>query len=150
MRIISDFKDYYDCLQAHDQDRTIIYLRTTAEDKTNKYPLPMVRIRRSGSRHRFFGIHEFCVGFCGKVYPVLEVSHEAVPDPKGRMLPSGRGLGMRTSTYCFTIEDVDAIFEKTSTKKEFRKYSTDKVGKRRYGKNRFSWCRHKCLFRGSI
>jgi hypothetical protein len=35
MRIISKFYDYYDCVQAHGQDRTIIYNRQTIDIKNS-------------------------------------------------------------------------------------------------------------------
>jgi len=54
MRIISHFKDYYDCMQATDEDRDLLYIRKQEViklEKRNPYDLDRV-----------------IVGFCGNIY----------------------------------------------------------------------------------
>ncbi len=56
MRIISDFKDYYDCLQRLDQDKSTIFLRNK-EDQ--------IILEDDKNWTRFFDV---IIGFCGKTY----------------------------------------------------------------------------------
>src|SRR5688572_9477288 len=54
MRIISNFKDYYDCIQSYGQDDDLVYLRKTEE-----------KIVAGSITQGYY------IGFCGKIYPVL-------------------------------------------------------------------------------
>ena len=42
MRIISDFHDYYDAVQAAGQDQTLIYFRKREEEIVSDYSLPVI------------------------------------------------------------------------------------------------------------
>ena len=80
MRIVSDFREYYDCMQAGDQDRQTLWVRaskpvtygyrTQFQFGGKEYPLPT--LTPYGNRSNIV-IHQFVVGFCGQIYPYLEV-----------------------------------------------------------------------------
>ena len=55
MRIISDFTDYYDCIQRQVFDKEIVYLRKTREIINNNRPY-------------HYRISTIKIGFCGKIY----------------------------------------------------------------------------------
>lgn len=67
MRIISDFKDYYDCIQKYDQDRETIFLRQEGGVKAVN-PFKAYSVHLDG--HCDVNI----IGFCGKVYPSIRVA----------------------------------------------------------------------------
>jgi hypothetical protein len=97
MRIISDFHDYYDVVQATGQDQQLIYMRRREETEIRtEYPFPCL-----GSRWfywRYEGPH--CVvntiGLCGKIYPVIGLRKKAEGEQ---------------DTLCVNIEDVDRFVE---------------------------------------
>jgi hypothetical protein len=82
MRIISSFRDYYDCIQAQGQDMTRIYLR---EEKSVKLK-PCYGVMPHFSFSCYFGgydtvyIYEVLIGFCGKIYPILYLSKMSMRD----------------------------------------------------------------------
>ena len=59
MRLISNFKDYYDCMQRYDEDRDTVYIRNTkiVSDYSTKW-----------SNGLYVGYNRCFVGFCGKLY----------------------------------------------------------------------------------
>jgi hypothetical protein len=74
MRIISNFKDYYDNVSAHGVDTTLVYNR-------KQEVIPIVDIRGNTSRpvypyirHLYNRVeaNPMVIGFCGKLYPVVE------------------------------------------------------------------------------
>ena len=81
MRIVSDFHDYYDAVQATGQDQTLVYLRTRKEVELdrNSFPFPVfggtpwtnVNYR---SGRKGVTVVQSVVGFCGKVYPMLQLT----------------------------------------------------------------------------
>ena len=87
MRIISNFRDYYDSAQAYGDDDSLMYKRRTEEiDLTNKKPdlyarvrelvqlfsrMPMIPAGVSGSR--------FLVAFCGKAYSFYSIRDYTSP-----------------------------------------------------------------------
>lgn len=111
MRIISPFKDYYDCVQATGQDQNMVYLRTPKETEPS-YPFPCFLNYCYSSSHDFRLINH-TVGFCGKLYPVIEVIK----------------LGTDTNKFCYTVEDVDAFIEANYKDKEIEAYYSKKWAK---------------------
>jgi hypothetical protein len=75
MRIIAEQKDYYDCIQAEGQDRTLVYLRTpeVVEIEWFRFPFPNVTGQVATGR-MIVDITTHIVGFCGKIYPALELA----------------------------------------------------------------------------
>lgn len=59
MRIISTFKDYYDSLQAYDEDRDTLYIREEVE----------VDNRRNKNFANYRGLNSCTILFCGQYFP---------------------------------------------------------------------------------
>lgn len=113
MRIISKDKDYYDCIQSHGQDRSLIYIRNPEKVLfKNKgkggWPFPLFH---RGWWQFSFDIVEHVIGFCGKIYPMLKISRRWSAQPE-----------LRDVTKCFSIEEIDVFMERNLTPKEFQVY----------------------------
>lgn len=129
MRIIAERKDYYDCVQAHGQDQTLIYVRKPEEieyssghpgNKGAVWPFPS--LYRWFSWDGDFGVYQHMVGFCGKIYPILDIWTWKEGKEKGK------------GTKCFNIEDVDKFVEE-----HFSKANKDKYFSRNQRRWRFRW-----------
>jgi hypothetical protein len=96
MRIISDHHDYYDCVQAQGQDLTCVWVRRLEED-VGKWPFNDL----SASYHWGWGtdleIEIAIIGFCGKIYPVLNVLQV--------------DKHINDSALCYSVEDVEHFVE---------------------------------------
>lgn len=117
MRIISEHRDYYDCIQAQGQDLTCVWVRKLEEVEYRdgrKWPFP----KYGGSRYYFrqpeIYITEYIVGFCGKIYPALQLSKAGVSwtDEK--------------PTFCHTLEECDAFVESHFKAKQVASYMEPK------------------------
>lgn len=72
MRIISDEKDYYDCIQRLGVDDELIYVRKEKYIGPVKFPillLPKFRIKYNDPRWFYYGV----IGFAGKIYPYIHI-----------------------------------------------------------------------------
>tara|TARA_Y100000034_G_scaffold8165_2_gene8949 strand:+ start:17497 stop:18261 length:765 start_codon:yes stop_codon:yes gene_type:complete len=130
MRIISNFRDYYDCVQAHGQDQGFVYVRNpetlnfaynewTDPDGMGIWSFPY--IRSAYSRSKFY-LTEHIIGFCGKIYPVIELRKEATSDP----------------VVCYNVEDVVNFINGAGfKKKEIEEFNG--AGKKRYNYWRTNW-----------
>lgn len=122
MRINSDFHDYYDVIMGEGQDQSLVYQRHKKEELiTSGYPF-----------HSFYSYREnlssICVrthniGFCGKVYDVLE------------MIPSKyKGINTKEARshrrFCYSLEEVDAFVKANFKPEDFENYK-----KKGYSKN---------------
>lgn len=99
MRIISDFKDYYDCGQQYGFDPKLIYNR---------------KIEHIDVEFNISGWFRHCselviIGFCGKLYPVILIKtrYQNIPET------------------CYSIEDVDEFAHTYLSKKDLGEYYTD-------------------------
>lgn len=108
MRIISDFHDYYDCIQRLGQDQRVIYLRKRKDIK-KEWPFP-------GCSGSFGGDYKdrltrVCIiGFCGKIVPLLELYTHAAAQP----------------VRCWSIEDVDQFMHTNLNRGQLRAYKSNK------------------------
>jgi len=132
MRIISEFRDYYDCVQAHGQDQGFVYLRNpeiveydhqaphrSKNSPGNFWPFPEIRGNVTRS-HKLY-IREYIVGFCGKVYPALHLRKDVLDDP----------------IICHNVEDIDKFVKAAGySKKQVEEYFKPK--KRNYWNSH--WC----------
>jgi hypothetical protein len=116
MRIISDFKDYYDCVMGMGMDLGTIYLRKKRMVTLDTFPFP--RFPCSATQHSEWTVkfNEYIVGFCGEIYPMLEVHHSRFEDP----------------TFCYNVEDVDACVEKHYRAKNIESYYWRAKDKRKW------------------
>jgi hypothetical protein len=74
VRIISSFRDYYDCIQRVHFDKSIVYNRIPHKVELKKWPFP----RREQIYAQRTNIEAHIIGFCGKIYPVLFVDISTV------------------------------------------------------------------------
>lgn len=95
MRIISDFVDYYDCIQRMGQDKTLVYLRRRVEEDVNKHS-------HYGSYHlRYDSIH---IEFCGKLYHCFRMRQAD------------------NNALCYTLSDIDKFVESRCDKDANKTY----------------------------
>jgi hypothetical protein len=111
MRIISDFRDYYDASQALGHDPTVVYLRKQKEILIPDFPFPTTKYRRCLWYYRSWDrdineIKSYTIGFCGKIYAVIQM----------------RASGEEKYSYCYTIKAVDAFMEKYCKKKDIEAF----------------------------
>lgn len=99
MRIISDFRDFYDITQATGQDQSLVYLRTPKILEISNYPFPY--FSPGWSCNFGFGVINHIIGFCGKIYPFLELSY-----------------GIYSKKYCYKLKDVDDFVDTNCKEKE--------------------------------
>lgn len=123
MRIIADKKDYYDCVQAHGQDQTLLYIRKPEEiEYSSGYSGSRGPVWPFPSLYRWFfwrgdfSVDQHFVGFCGKIYPILDIWTWKTGKDKG--------------TKCFNIEDVDEFVEEHFANADKDRY---------HGRNRRRW-----------
>jgi hypothetical protein len=88
VRIVSKFKDYYDCGLAQGIDDDVLYVREHKE-VDQKHPFLHRESISGGVRHRRFnrymsyepGIELLMIGFCGRIYPLAIVRYEIKRPP---------------------------------------------------------------------
>ena len=142
MRIISKFHDYYDGVAAYDQDRSLIYNRQqhtfsyrlpfNLENMSDQKELPLPKCKEVtyGYNDWRMYINQVIVGFCGKIYPVLQCD-KSFPCWAKDNTPSFK-------FDCRNIDDFDLFVEKnfgydkdfmrqkyTNKKSHFRKNISD-------------------------
>lgn len=117
MRVYSDFKDYYDVAQSFGQDNDLVYIRKEKEEKI-KYPFPVLNDTFQIS------VYQYGVGFCGKVYPVCNVS-----------ISQAKYVNYyweSRSKYCFDAESIHDFIKENASEDQKKNY----FSKKRYS---FSW-----------
>ncbi len=110
MRIISKFRDYYDCHMAYDQDRETIYLRDRGEEEKisiDKLP-PFAKFTDEWHLRDIRHWKAIHIGFCGKIHSGFYFQRQVWGD---------RSWGCRTvSHHCWDIEDCDRMIEQIDDK----------------------------------
>ncbi len=104
MRIISDFRDYYDCVQGLGQDQETMYLRKRVEEKLGIFPFPIFWCHTSNRDP--VGFRVAIIGFCGKIYPALEVTYDWT----------------KPSVVCYSVAEVDDVVGRHCRDKEIQSY----------------------------
>ena len=116
MRIVSEFKDYYDCIQGVAQDRSLVFVRKPKEVdygwkgiNSPTYPFPTF-----AGYYRWrdddFVVDNYTVGFCGKIYPLVRVA---------------RG-DEKAFKFCYSVEEIDGFVEANYKKKSIEGYYAKK------------------------
>lgn len=110
MRINSDFRDYYDCIQATGQDQTFVYQRFAREEILTHYPFHAT----ANYSYEQGGLHYNTVniGFCGRVYPALKVNRH-------KWHIEGNKDNIK---YCYSLDDIDNYVNEYCDKKEQEGY----------------------------
>lgn len=120
MRILSDFHDYYDVVQATGQDQMLVYLRSRKEASLNRntFPFPVFSGTPTHYYYRDQGmpVLQSVVGFCGKVYPVLRLSYQR------------RSERSPETALCYSLAEVDAFIESHFRRREVEAYRSKPRG----------------------
>jgi len=119
MRIVSEFRDYYDGIQGVAQDRSLVFVRKPREvDYEWKgincptYPFPVFSGYYRHVQDQDLVVDNYTVGFCGKIYPVVEVSRWTGSD--------------RVSEFCYNLGEIDSFVEANFKKKQIEGYRSKK------------------------
>lgn len=129
MRIISNFRDYYDVVQAQGQDRTLVYMRNKIVDKKPKFSLPLWYDYGSSTIDgdgTVLDASSVMVGFCGKVYPVFRF----------HLFNHWNRDKMDIVKFCFNLEDIDNFVLEHFKEKDYEGYFATK---KLYGKTAYRW-----------
>lgn len=125
MRIISKFKDYYDCGMSWGQDSSLVYLRNMQEiDHKILYLGP-----RSKKSPFVYGnnnppLREYTIGFCGKIYGCLAMCH---------YISEHSYLRLDKEQFCYDIQDVDRFVETFYDEQQKEYYNSPLRKTRRFG-----------------
>ena len=114
MRIISDFHDYYDSVQAAGQDQTLIYFRKPEEVDVVEYAFPTFSFYTWSNEPHLLQLQQHVVGFCGKIYPVMVLTHATT----------------NKTAICYELDDVNGFVNLNFRKRAVEEYRTK--SKRRY------------------
>lgn len=124
MKVISKFHDYYDCVLAMGIDLNTLYIRKKEEVELDEFPFPTFWCRSTTYPKWIVTFRETIVGFCGKIYPILEViANDRWDDP----------------VFCYSVEDVDAVVEANYRDNQIESY---RWKKERKGRNHWRRWRH--------
>jgi len=112
MRIISEFYDYYDCIQREGQDQSLVYLRKKVKDEERSFLGPLL-----GLQYKTTPViaRQHLIGFCGKVYPCVQLmvwDKNYVP-----VMEYDEGY-----TTCYSLEEVDAFFKENFKEKDYNEF----------------------------
>lgn len=107
MRIISDFRDYYDYVQTYSQssDHKRLYIRKTQELKQNS--IEYHQIINFIKKHEIFNIfiNMNCsvriLCFCGRIYPQFVF--------KVYKVPNTHAFGYYDDIICYSISEIDSV-----------------------------------------
>lgn len=111
MRILSPFKDYYDCAMGLGQDTDLVYKRFPEETKLLKYSFPWCYENVFVPTDKAI-VSQVVIGFCGSIYPVFK-------------LRNPRSLGVE-ECVCFTLSDVDDFAKAIYHKREYEIFCVHK------------------------
>jgi hypothetical protein len=73
MRIASEFHDYYDVGMAEGQDQSLVYQRYPIVEERESYPFASIYLGYRLNTHSLY-VRSYTIGFCGKMYKVLELN----------------------------------------------------------------------------
>jgi hypothetical protein len=114
MRIKSTFHDYYDSVQSMGQDHSLLYLRMPKEVELKESPFPFIKHLRHWGGIDIVAAR-YVIGFCGKIYPVLEMQHPSKSEIE--------------NVFCFNVAQVDKYLEANFKPDSVKRY---RAGKRWY------------------
>jgi len=117
VRIIGEYKDYYDGLQRHGQDQEMIYLRRKEQVET-PFNLPYLSLQWESKP---IYARQAVIGFCGKLYPLVQLM-----DNKDGLKYTKESNVTDQLTYCFSLEEVDDFFKKTISEDNYNYFKAKK------------------------
>ena len=123
MRIISETRDYYDCVQAMGVDRTLLWIRKPVKETwlgarsgsnsrpTNPSGLPYFDRGWRGDCVEAHFQSKCLVGFCGRIYPVFCFT-ASDPTWSAEFGPAYS----RYKAYCYNLSEVDQFVKEHTSK----------------------------------
>lgn len=126
MRVISKFKDFYDCIQRQGQDQTCVWIRNMETEELEKgFPFPTYL----GGYRRYsdVGVYVYVIGFCGKIYPVLKMFD---------WRPKYQSFDTSKDAICHNVDDVTKFIEATYDDKQIDVYHSKGKNLWRFGASR--------------
>lgn len=113
MKIISKFRDYYDCIQGYGIDQNFVYPRTTEEKdfspQINSDQYRFVLDNFIGNkRYGDLFVDSYVIGFCGKLFPVYKLVYRDLTHDCGN------------TRWAYTNKGVEKFFKELNTGKKKR------------------------------
>lgn len=124
MRIISSFKDYYDCMMGTDREPQPLYVREPKEIKL-KGDVPFEEYRMRFGYRSEWSLCQHTIGFCGKLYVMLDMTSWT---PSWDNRP-------HIETKCWSAEDVTNFMKSALKKDGLERFFREEKGR---GKSRMS------------
>lgn len=122
MRIIDtqNRKDYYDCVQAQDEDRQTIFLRKPEANRfEGNWPFPLLGYGRI--QYSNVLVAEYIIGFCGKIYPLIELVG----------LDQSASKRAEGAVLCRNLAQVEAYLAKNLRLDEYEQWLSPRYRRRR-------------------
>jgi hypothetical protein len=113
MRIISDFRDYYDTAMGYGVDYDTIWLRKPKALKRGPGPGSHKSYSYRQTLELEYLTHT--IGFCGKIYGCVVLK-------KPGLAGHGGEIGRDKTKICYTVEEIDEFVEKNYKKKQIEYY----------------------------
>lgn len=110
MRIVSDFRDYYDAVQATGQDRSLVYIRKKKEEDSFRLAATFGNYRSWQSE--CITVSQYIVGYCGQVYPALKLTADNGAEK-----------------FCYNLKGVDDFVQANFREKQIEDYRQKGRGK---------------------
>lgn len=137
MRIVSNYHDYYDCVQSIDQDRTLIFSRVKKSvfyERKKEFPFnyPIIGNYRTKS----LTLMDYSVGFCGKIYPIVKLQKPGLETFSQECLEK----------WCFNIDDVDKFVSENFRRTHIDLYNEKEPNSSKYEKQGWAWGHRRKFF----
>lgn len=99
---------------AEGQDQSLVYQRHKKTEKLLSFPFFNIGNNSSNS---IFDIRSHTIGFCGKIYPVIELN-------RNKIYGKEKYYNKKESKvkYCYTLEDVDAFVKEYYSEEYIEKF----------------------------
>lgn len=119
MKIVSSFKDYYDCMMGTDREPLPLYVREPKEIML-KSDVPFEEYRMRQGYRTEWSLCQYTIGFCGKLYVMLEMT-SWYPDHSYRP---------HIEAKCWSVEDVTNFMISALKKDGLERYYRTHKGSR--------------------
>jgi hypothetical protein len=143
MKIVADFKDFYDIGMSLGHDHELLYIRKRERIAANYY-FKRFNIN-SGYNNKYKNVTNatYIVGFCGKVYPILYfVSYKDAYQHKWVSAEdNAKNKKDYSNAFCFDSKDVDKFLEKHLNKDTYELYCKG---------NKSKWTRYSSCMKDSV
>lgn len=125
MRIISNFRDYYDPIQSLGQDRNLIYKREPSKivyqrklEDHFKDNYPFAKLDDHYSSHKTVVWKDYTVGFAGKLYPMIRLATLKKDWPRSYL------TALENIEYCYSLDKVDEYIKLYVSNDDWKKFQS--------------------------